>query len=346
MDKHILLVESNPYNWNIIKEALEGKYDVTYKKNCEQALELLGESSLNMIMLGSSLPDAEIFSFINSARNSDMYIPVIILTSPMEGKKEVEYLNAGASGFIRKPVEPEVICNSIEKSIELAAYRKNIQKTVDEKMIRMEQRQYMLMRQIVELVEGRDENTAGHVERVCRFVKIILKGLKKKEQYKKLLTDDYCLKTEMAAAIHDIGKIKISDIILNQPRRLTEEEFSSMQLHVQYGGEVLQNLFHEAEDEEYFQIMMDIVSYHHEKWDGTGYLFGISGEEIPLPARIAAIADVFDALITRRCYKEPIDIEEAFDIIESGSGKDFDPVIVEAFLSMRLEVKYVLEELT
>ena len=190
------------------------------------------------------------------------------------------------------------------------------------------------------LIETRDTSTGEHVIRTKRYVKIIANELRKKDKYKGILTKEYVSYIENAAPLHDIGKIAVSDTILLKPGKLTTEEFEKMKQHTTKGGNVIKDIFSEMENDEFLHIAEEIAMSHHEKWNGTGYPQGLKGEEIPLPARIMAVADVFDALVSVRCYKEPMPPEQALDIIISESGTHFDPDIIDTVKDLREELAY------
>lgn len=189
------------------------------------------------------------------------------------------------------------------------------------------------------LVENRDDSTGQHIYRTTAYVRILADNLQRRGFYKEILTGDYVDKLVMAAPLHDIGKIAIPDAILQKPGKLTEEEFAVMKSHAKQGGEIIRETFG-REDE----IAYEVARYHHEKWNGKGYPEGISREEIPVSARIMAIADVFDAVSSKRCYKAAFPLSECFRIIEQGSGQDFDPIMVEVFLKSKDEIIEVYEE--
>ena len=182
------------------------------------------------------------------------------------------------------------------------------------------------------LIESRDTDTGEHVNRTSRYVKILAEEAKKAGVYANQITDNFIFLIYTLAPMHDVGKIVVSDQILKQPRRLTNEEFEVMKKHARDGGTVVKKILDGITDEEYISFAADIATYHHERWDGTGYPLGLRGEAIPLSARIMAIADVFDALISKRCYKDAISVDDAFAVIESESGTHFDPRLVDVFL--------------
>lgn len=170
------------------------------------------------------------------------------------------------------------------------------------------------------LVENRDDNTGGHIKRTTEYVRILAEGLVKKGYYKETLTKDYINNLVMAAPMHDVGKIAIPDAVLQKPGKLTDEEYDIMKTHASRGGEIILETFGNMGDEEYEKMAYEVATYHHEKWNGRGYPEKRSGKDIPLCARIIAVADVFDAVSAKRCYRDALPLEECFEIIEKGSG--------------------------
>lgn len=185
------------------------------------------------------------------------------------------------------------------------------------------------------LVENKDGSTGGHIRRTTMYVKVLAEELRRRGYYKEVLTQDYMNHLYMAAPMHDIGKIAVPDVILQKPGKLTDEEFATIKLHAQNGGKIIQETFGHLHDRHYAQMAYDVARYHHEKWNGKGYPDGLKEKEIPLCARIMAIADVFDAVSEKRCYRDAMPLEKCFEIIRNGSGTDFEPLLVEVFLDMR-----------
>lgn len=202
-----------------------------------------------------------------------------------------------------------------------------------------------LMLLMADMVEIRDSNTGDHIQKTAAYVKIILEGLHRKNYYRKTLTPQYMEDVYKSAPLHDVGKIKISDAILNKPGKLTDEEFEIMKTHSELGKEIIDKAVSDIESDGYLQEARNMAAYHHERWDGKGYPLGLKGEEIPLAARIMAVADVFDALTSTRVYKPAFPFEKAVRIIEEGKGTQFDPRCVEVFLEALPEVKDVLRRL-
>lgn len=185
------------------------------------------------------------------------------------------------------------------------------------------------------LVENRDDNTGGHIRRTTEYVKLLAEELRNRGIYREQLTKDYIKNLVMAAPMHDVGKIAIPDAILQKPGKLTEEEYEVMKTHAARGGKIIQETFGLMGEDEYENMAYEVARHHHEKWNGNGYPDRLAGPEIPLCARIMAVADVFDAVSAKRCYRDALPLEECFAIIERGSGQDFDPVIADIFLEMR-----------
>lgn len=185
---------------------------------------------------------------------------------------------------------------------------------------------------LADMVENRDESTGDHIKKTSMYTLIIMKNMKKLGMHKGILIDTYIENVYKSAPLHDIGKIRITDEILNKPGKLTPEEFDIMKLHAPYGGDIIGKLLESLTQASYLEVARDIALYHHEKWDGSGYPYGLKGEEIPLSARIMAVADVFDALVSDRVYKKAFPFEKAMSIIKEESGTHFDPDIVKAFM--------------
>ena len=212
---------------------------------------------------------------------------------------------------------------------------------VQEKNEQISQMQRALIIVLADIVESRDQNTGAHVRKTAAYTEIILHALRKKGYYTDQLNDAYISDVVNSAPLHDIGKIHVPDAILNKPGRLDADEYAVMKTHTSAGKEIISQAIALVPDSCYLIEARNLAAYHHEKWDGSGYPEGLSGEEIPLSARVMAVADVFDALVSRRSYKEPMSFEEAMDIIRRGAGKHFDPLVVEAFVSEQKAVRRI-----
>ncbi len=196
---------------------------------------------------------------------------------------------------------------------------------------------------LADMVESRDKCTGDHVRKTAAYTRVIMDQMRKNGDYTDILTDEFVSDVENSAPLHDVGKIKVSDMILNKPGKLTDEEFEEMKKHTVYGKEVIEQAIRIVPDSEYLREAQNLAAYHHEKWNGMGYPEGLAGEAIPLSARIMAVADVFDALVSRRSYKDPFPYEKARDIIRKDAGSHFDPTVAKAFLEAEEEVRRVYE---
>lgn len=198
---------------------------------------------------------------------------------------------------------------------------------------------------LANLIESRDGETGGHIIRTSRYVEMLAKNTRQMGYYTDILTDEYIELLVRAAPMHDIGKISISDLILRKQGKLTPEEFDIMKDHASEGGRIIRSVMSDIENKDYVDMAVQVAECHHEKWDGSGYPKGLCGEEIPLCARIMAIADVFDALVSKRCYKEAFSFDKAFGIIAGSSGTHFDPILTDVFLKMRPQIEAAATEL-
>ena len=194
------------------------------------------------------------------------------------------------------------------------------------------------------LIESRDQDTGQHVKRTSRYVELLARAAQRTGYCTDILTDDYVELLVKAAPMHDIGKIVVSDVILRKPGRLTKEEFDTIKEHTSAGGRIVVEVLSGIEEKEYVDIAVQIAEGHHEKWDGSGYPKGLGESDIPICARIMAVADVFDALISKRCYKEAMSVDTAFSIIEESGGSHFDPELARIFVSIRSEIEAVSAE--
>lgn len=181
------------------------------------------------------------------------------------------------------------------------------------------------------LVESRDSSTGGHVKRVSAYSLLIARNLRKNKKYRDVITKDFLQNLAMAAPMHDVGKVNTPDSILKKPGRLTADEYAVMKEHAAVGGQIIEESFGHLKNSDYESMAYQVAMQHHEKWNGKGYPDGIAGEAIPLCARIVAVADVFDAVSAKRCYREAMALEQCYNIIRSGRGTDFDPDVVDAF---------------
>ena len=215
---------------------------------------------------------------------------------------------------------------------------------VQEETIAKAQMQNGVIEHLADIIESRDIETGEHIKRTKKYVSILVDKMKDNDRYKDYLTPKMCEYIVSAAPLHDIGKIAVSDLILCKPGKLTDEEFEKMKIHTVKGGEIINNILNELGDKEFLSVAYDVAISHHEKWNGLGYPYGKKEEEIPLPGRIMAIADVFDALVAKRVYKDPMPVDKAINIIINDAGTHFDPNIVEIFKTVTDDFVKVSQE--
>ena len=208
----------------------------------------------------------------------------------------------------------------------------------------LEMRSDEMLNGFATLVENKDSNTGGHIKRTRAYVNLILGEMKDDRHYRDVMCKDYMENVSNAAPLHDIGKIATPDSILQKPGKLTDDEYKIMKEHAAEGGKIILQIFYNMDDAKFRQIAYEIARFHHEKYNGRGYPDGLVGEQIPLHARIMAIADVFDAVSQKRCYRDAMTLEDSFSIIEKGIGTDFDPHLAQIFLDHKDEVIRLMKQ--
>lgn len=249
--------------------------------------------------------------------------------------REINYGKKGKIGYLLEFTD-RTIEQRYYRTIE--EYNTNLENEVSEKTAHILHIKDMMVLGMADMVENRDNNTGGHIKRTSEVVKIFAGKLK--ECGNKFDFDNaFLLQVAKAAPMHDLGKISIEDAVLRKPGKYTDEEFAEMKRHTTEGARIVESLLRGVEDDDFVRIAKNIAHYHHEKWNGQGYPKGISGEDIPVEARIMALADVFDALVSKRCYKEAFSYEKAYEIIEESLGTHFDPELGRVFLTCKKELE-------
>ncbi|MBR5422272.1 MAG: HD domain-containing protein [Lachnospiraceae bacterium] len=260
----------------------------------------------------------------------------------IRGMDDQEHLDEGVKELRRIDIRTDDELEKLYKSIcEMAVGTAEQMRSIRMLARSNEKMQSGLIITMADMVENRDSDTGAHIQKTAAYVRIILHGLKRKGYYAEKLTDKYMNDVEMSAPLHDIGKINVPDAVLNKPGKLTEEEFEIMKTHTTAGKKILENAISTVEGENYLKEARNMAAYHHERWDGKGYPEGLHGQVIPLSARVMAVADVFDALSSPRVYKPAFPLEKALEIIQEGSGAQFDPKCVEVFMEALAEVKKI-----
>ncbi|AEF81723.1 HD domain-containing phosphohydrolase [Leadbettera azotonutricia] len=336
--KTIMLVDDNPINLNAGKTMLKDKYDVYPLLSGEKLFAMLEKVTPDLILLDIEMPELSGYEVIKILKTNPKYeeIPVIFLTSWNDSGSELEGLSLGAIDYVAKPFSPPLLLKRIEIHLLMAAQKKelkdyndNLQKKVEDKTRQVVKLQNSILITMTELVEFRDETTGGHIERTQGYVEIMLKKIFSDRIYWEdvsLWNFEFLI---ASVPLHDVGKIRISDTILNKPGKLMPEEFEIMKKHAIYGEEAIEAIMRTTSENDFLKHAKIFAGAHHEKWDGSGYPRGLKGLDIPLQGRLMAISDVYDALISERPYKKAMSHDEAIGIIREGKGQHFDPVLVD-----------------
>lgn len=344
--KHILVIDDSRTSMSRTVDALKDSYRISTASSGKEGLKFLRKKKVDLILLDYVMPEMDGMEVLKLLKADPILktIPVIFLTSNQDIELESSCLECGAADFIGKPFAIKTLLGRVVHILELEDYRVDMEKKVLEKTEEVKEIQRNVIANLASVIECRNSDLGQHVKRTGAYVGLVAKGLQRKGIYTDILTDDYIDKLVHAAALHDMGKIAVPDNILNKPGKLTREEFEIIKLHTTEGASLARDSLKGVESEEYINIAEQIALYHHEKWDGTGYPKQLEGEEIPLCARIMAVADVFDALISRRCYKEAYTFDEAFGIIKDSKEKHFDPKLVDVFLEERAAVESITKQ--
>jgi len=338
--KTIVAVDDSPSNIQIIVSTLRADYNVRPFTSGRECVEYFAKGqTCDLILLDIEMPEFNGFDTIRMLKSMPQCkkIPVVFLTGVVDTESEVEGFSLGAVDYIYKPVNPVLVKKRIEVHLALEEYSNNLELLVDRKTATIEKLSDVTISTIVSVIGSRDNETSGHVNRTSAYIVALSQALRSRGMYTDELTDDSIAQLKRSAPLHDVGKVGIKDAILNKPGKLTDEEFDAMKLHTTIGGEAFREARVKMNEASFLDLAEQLARSHHEKWNGLGYPEGLSGLEIPLSARIMAIADVYDALISERPYKEPFPHETAVKIIMEGSGSHFEPAIAEAFLSVEQE---------
>lgn len=368
----ILLVDDTPENLAVLGGLLQRHYRVQVANSGQRALAIAERSPKpDLILLDVMMPEMDGYSVLAKLRESEATrdIPVIFVTALDADDEERHGLELGAVDYITKPIRASIVLARVKTHLELKMARDRLadQNAWLENEIARRMHENLLMqdvsiRALASLAEMRDMETGHHILRTQAYVGIITQHLRSHPRFADFLTPTMARLVTKAAPLHDIGKVGIPDHILMKPARLTAEEFEIMKRHSRIGGDAIDTAMESATTDEESDVMKrhcaigsqaiehavecleqtplgflavakDIARSHHERWDGSGYPDGLAGDDIPIPARIMAVADVFDALASRRVYKAPMTVEESVRIIREASGSHFDPDVVDAFLA-------------
>ncbi len=334
----IFIVDDVPENIQIAMSHLkELDCDFAYATSGEQALERIAATSPQLILMDVMMPGMSGFQVVEALTRNEKTcsIPVIFLTARAESEDVVRGFKLGGVDYVTKPFKGVELRSRVRNHLELHAYRSNLERLVEERSREAELLKDVIIEAMGELAEYRDPETGSHIHRTRAYVQLLAEALVAQGHFLELLSKEYIVLLWKCAPLHDIGKVAIRDSILLKPGKLTAEEFDEMKMHAQYGEEVIANLEQMAgKPTSFLSCAKDIAGSHHEKYDGSGYPRGLAGDAIPLAGRIMAIADVYDALISKRVYKNSLSHEEAMAIMLEGKGTHFDPILIDAFLAV------------
>lgn len=321
MDKAtILVVDDTPDNIDILVGILASDYQVKVAINGQKALALAAKTAPDLILLDVMMPDMNGYEVCQRLKQDPLtsHIPVIFVTALAETADETQGFDIGGVDYITKPVSAAVVKARVKTHIALQNQKRLLKEEVRKQTKDLEETRFEIIRRLGRAAEYKDNETGLHVVRVSHYAKILAKQMG--------LPEPYCETIYYAAAMHDVGKIGTPDAVLRKPGKLDEQEWETMQQHAAIGAEIIGR-----HNDPLLQMSYNIALTHHEKWNGSGYPNGMQGEEIPLEGRIVAIADVFDALTSKRPYKKAWSIDDAIGLIISEAGRHFDPQLVEHF---------------
>ncbi len=339
----LLIVDDEPANLSILTSLLKPEFKVRAANSGRDALlAVVAEPKPDLVLLDVMMPEMDGYEvlalLLGDPATKD--IPVIFLTALNAEEEEERGLMSGAADYIAKPIKPALLQARVHN--QLRAKRQRDRLCEQEEILRREiarrvaenqSTQQLGIRALAHLAETRDPETGAHILRTQGYVRRLAERLQSHPRFAYALTDSYIDSLARSAPLHDIGKVGIPDHILLKPGKLNDEEWAVMRTHTSLGSEAIERAEHDiGSNLEFLSVAKEIAHWHHEKWDGSGYPDGLRGEAIPLSARLMAIADVFDALISRRVYKPAMSYDEARGIIEQGRGVHFDPDICDEFL--------------
>ena len=356
----IIIVDDSIANLTMGRNMLKTFYEVFPAPSAAKLFEILENALADLILLDIEMPDMNGYEAIKKLKADKRFaeIPVIFLTAKTDESSELEGFDLGAVDYISKPFSGPLLLKRIENQLLIVKQKKdllsaqaalmdhadNLENKVRDKTKEVFNLQNSVLATVSDLVEFRDKLTGGHIERTQLYFKALVEELTRNGVYKEEMSNwdmDFLLPSTQ---LHDVGKIAISDLILNKPGKLTPEEFEIMKTHVTVGVDAIENIMRVTHEHAFLKHSMYIAGTHHEKWDGTGYPMKLKGKNIPLEGRLMAIADVYDALISERPYKKALSHEDASKIIIEGSGTHFDPTLVEIYKNISDQFEQIVRK--
>ena len=337
LEKTIFIVDDNDTNLTMAKDALKNHYRVMTLPSAVKMFALLEKVTPDLILLDIEMPEMDGFEALEKLKSQSAYedIPVIFLTSMTDTKIEVRGFEMGVVDFMTKPFSAPVLINRIKTHLNIDELIRERTSQLQHKTDQLQSLQNSIVYVLADMVENRDHDTGGHVERTSTYIRILVDAMLERGVYADELKEIDMDMLISSVRLHDMGKISISDIVLNKPGKLTPDEYAIMKTHTMEGEHFIDQIVYRTEDVEFLHNAKLFAGYHHERWDGNGYPRGLKGTDIPLQGRIMAIADVYDALISERPYKKAYTTEQAVSIIMDNAGKQFDPVIADVFYQVK-----------
>ncbi|KGK88653.1 chemotaxis protein CheY [Desulfosporosinus sp. HMP52] len=351
--KTIMIVDDTEMNIDILVEALQDDYELIIAINGVEAMELLEGQKPDLILLDIMMPEMDGYEVLRTIKKSHDWenIPVILLSAITDSDSKTKGFSLGAVDYVTKPFEIVEVKARVRTQLKIEEARlflenqnQYLEEKVKERTKLLERTNSAAIYCLAAVAETRDPETGEHIKRTQGYIKELALELQGMDKYKGILTNDYIELLYQSAPLHDIGKVGVRDSILLKPGRLTEEEFEEMKKHTIYGGESLMVGIKELGEDSFLTLAKEIALTHHEKWDGSGYPRGLAGMEIPISGRLMAVSDVYDALISKRVYKNAFTHDEAKEIILEGRGTHFDPDIVDAFISKEAKFIEIMEK--
>jgi len=331
--KTIFIVDDNDTNLTAAQSVLSKEYKVIALTSATQLFTALKRFSPDLILLDIEMPVTDGFEAMKQLKANYLYsqIPVIFLTALSDSINEAYGIELGAVDFIMKPFSEPVLINRIKNHLDIDEIVRFRTALLTERTEQLTNLKNGVVFTLADVVESRDSNTGGHIERTSNYMKILIDSMLKYNVYSDEIRKWDLESVISSARLHDIGKITIPDSVLNKPDKLTGEEFDIIKTHPLQGEKMIEHMIERTGSADFLENSKLFAAYHHEKWDGTGYPYALKEKKIPLQGRIMAIIDVYDALISERPYKKAFSHEEAVDIIMHESGHHFDPQITEVF---------------
>lgn len=330
----IVIVDDAPENLKVLTGMLQGQgYEVRPVTSGESAIRAIRNKPPELILLDINMPDMNGYEVCETLKSDPLLrdIPIIFISALTETMDKVRAFSVGGVDYITKPFQMEEVNARVKTHLKLQLLLTNLEAVVSSQISEITESQTATILAMARLAQSRDDNTGTHLERVQGYCRLLAQGLRNMPRYLSIIDERFINLIYEASALHDIGKVGIPDHILLKPGKLAQEEFEIMKGHTVIGASTLEAVLFSYPQNEFVEMGIQVARWHHEKWDGTGYPDGLFGEAIPIPARIMALADVYDALKSERCYKRAFDHEECCRIIVEESGRLFDPEIVAVF---------------